>query len=424
MDRIYTLPEGWSYKELKEIADVITGVSFKPDDIIKEGIRILRSGNIQNGYVLTKKDDVFLKDTYYNKQNTIQYLDNCITSSTGSIDVLGKCGTIFDVFEKTQIGAFLRLVRSRDVDNALYISLILHSPLYFQYIRQFAKNGTSINNIKSEHLEDFRFPLPPKDIKERISRFYLSLEKKILLNTHINAELEAMAKQLYDYWFVQFDFPNENGKPYKSSGGKMVYNEKLKREIPEGWGVSTYGSEFDVKLGGTPSTSEKSFWINGTINWLNSGEVQNFPINKSEKKITEEAIRGSSTEFLPKGSVLISITRYLRVTLLNIDACINQSVAGFAETEIYKYPYTYFALSAEVPRLMKLRTGAQQPHINKEIIEESAFLIPPKDLLSEYYRKSIPIFKTLINLSEETEELTHLRDSLLPMLMNGQVTVE
>lgn len=418
------LPEGWTYIKLKEIADVISGVSFKPEDITNEGIRILRSGNIQNGYVVLKDDDVFLDESYYNSGNSVSYLDNCITSSTGSIDVLGKCGTIFENVENTQIGAFLRLVRSRNIEDSLYISLILHSPFYYQYIRKFAKNGTSINNIKSEHLEEFEFPFPPKDLKEKISQFYLSTERIILLNTRINAELEAMAKQLYDYWFVQFDFPDENGKPYKSSGGKMVYNEKLKREIPEGWEVSTYGNEFDVKLGGTPSTSEDSYWENGTINWLNSGEVQNFPVNETEKKITDHAVNNSSTEFLPKGSVLISITRYLRVTVLNIDACINQSIAGFAETDTYKNPYTYFALSAEVPRLMALRSGAQQPHINKETVEDSPFILPPNVVLDKYYAIATPIFKLLFRQSEETQELTHLRDSLLPMLMNGQVTVE
>ena len=273
-------------------------------------------------------------------------------------------------------------------------------------------------------MENIELPFPSLDNQVKIADTLLKIDRKISLNTRMNAELEAMAKQLYDYWFVQFDFPDENGKPYKSSGGKMVYNEKLKREIPEGWEVSTYGKEFDVKLGGTPSTSEGSFWNNGTIHWLNSGEVQNFPINTSEKKITEEAISGSSTEYLPKGSVLISITRYLRVTILNIDACINQSVAGFAETDNYKYPYTYFSLSAEVPRLMTLRTGAQQPHINKEIIEASPIILPSKRVLNDYYSKSAPLFKSLINHSEEIMHLTHLRDSLLPMLMNGQVTIE
>ena len=287
-----------------------------------------------------------------------------------------------------------------------------------------AAQQTKIRHTSPDKIMDCSVWIPEMKLQQKIGKTLYEIDQKIALNTRMNAELEAMAKQLYDYWFVQFDFPDENGKPYKSSGGKMVYNPTLKREIPAGWEVSSYGEEFDVKLGGTPSTSEDSFWENGTINWLNSGEVQNFPINSSEKKITESALNGSSTEFLPKGSVLISITRYLRVTILNIDACINQSVAGFAETDILKYPYTYFALSAEVPRLMKLRSGAQQPHINKEIIEASPILLPPERILREYYASCYPIIDTLFKKSEEIEELTHLRDSLLPMLMNGQVTVE
>lgn len=386
--------------ELKEIGDILElqrGYDLPVDSMIKGDVPVVGSNGIVG---------------YHN-----------VAKSRFPTITMGRSGTIGKVHfyeRETWVHNTALFVSDFKGNYPLYLYYLLDN-LNFENL----KSSSVVPSLNRNYVYPMKVPFYSSiSDQEKISKVLWRIEKKIALNTRINAELEAMAKQLYDYWFVQFDFPNENGKPYKSSGGKMVYNEKLKREIPEGWGVSTYGSEFDVKLGGTPSTSEKSFWINGTINWLNSGEVQNFPINKSEKKITEEAIRGSSTEFLPKGSVLISITRYLRVTLLNIDACINQSVAGFAETEIYKYPYTYFALSAEVPRLMKLRTGAQQPHINKEIIEESAFLIPPKDLLSEYYRKSIPIFKTLIYLSEETEELTHLRDSLLPMLMNGQVIVE
>lgn len=101
-----------------------------------------------------------------------------------------------------------------------------------------------------------------------------------------------MAKTLYDYWFVQFDFPDKNGKPYKSSGGKMVYDDALNREIPEEWEVRKLGELLHTVLGGTPSTKAKEYW-NGDINWLNSGEVANFPIVSSELKITEGAIKKS-----------------------------------------------------------------------------------------------------------------------------------
>ena len=362
----------------------------------------------------------------------------------GDIPVVGSNGVVGYHNVKKSISPTITVGRSGSIgkvhfydgetwvhNTALYVSNFKgNQPLYLYYLL----NNLNFENLKSSSVvpslnRNFVYPMKvpfTTDVNEqkRIAKTLSYLDQKISLNTRINAELETMAKQLYDYWFVQFDFPDENGKPYKSSGGKMVYNEKLKREIPKGWEVSTYGNEFDVKLGGTPSTSEDSYWENGTINWLNSGEVQNFPVNETEKKITDHAVNNSSTEFLPKGSVLISITRYLRVTVLNIDACINQSIAGFAETDTYKNPYTYFALSAEVPRLMALRSGAQQPHINKETVEDSPFILPPNVVLDKYYAKATPIFKLLFRQSEETQELTHLRDSLLPMLMNGQVTVE
>lgn len=418
MDRIYTLPEGWSYKELKEIADVITGVSFKPDDITKDGIRILRSGNIQNGYVQTKIDDVFLNDSYFNKQNTIQYLDNCITSSTGSVDVLGKCGTVFDVFEKTQIGAFLRLVRSKDIDNALYISLILHSPLYFQYIRQFAKNGTSINNIKNEHLEDFKFPFPPKDLKERISRFYLSLEKKILLNTHINAELETMAKQLYDYWFVQFDFPDENGKPYKSSGGKMVYNETLKREIPEGWEDSILSEIANITMGQSPDGSSYNEEGNGTVFYQGSTDFGiRFP---SIRMYTTEPSR-----FATKGDILMSVRAPVGDTnIANTDCCIGRGLAAL-NSKIGSITYLYFILDYLKAKFDLLNSvGTTFGAITKDELFTLPVIKPDNDVLKCFENICSPIFNKQMNIGFEINELTHLRDSLLPMLMNGQVTVE
>ena len=330
-----------------------------------------------------------------------------------------KCGNVHYHVGKAYMTEHAIVGKTNANNDAIYLSYKLSLLDLGKLQGQSAQPGLAVGT-----LAEIEIDVPSIIEQRKVGNLLYIIDKKIALNTRMNVELEAMAKQLYDYWFVQFDFPDENGKPYKSSGGKMVYNPTLKREIPAGWEVSNYGNEFNVKLGGTPSTSEDSFWEDGTINWLNSGEVQNFPINSSEKKITESALKGSSTEFLPKGSVLISITRYLRVTILNIDACINQSVAGFAETELLKYPYTYFALSAEVPRLMKLRTGAQQPHINKEIIEASPILLPPERILREYYASCYPIIDTLFKKSEEIEELTHLRDSLLPMLMNGQVTVE
>lgn len=231
-----------------------------------------------------------------------------------------------------------------------------------------------------------------------------------------------MARQLYDYWFVQFDFPDENGRPYKSSGGKMVWNEKLKQRLPEGWSVKRIKDYTDVLLGGTPDTTNSDFW-DGDIPWLNSGEVAEFPILSSERTITELGLSKSATVYAPKGSVTLSITRHLRPSILGINACINQSVVAIKETVEIRNAFLYPYLLNEIPRLMSLRTGAQQPHINKKTVEDSAIRVGPSNIMQEYYSIAQPIFDSIIENAKEIHSLISQRDELLPLLMNGQVSV-
>lgn len=231
-----------------------------------------------------------------------------------------------------------------------------------------------------------------------------------------------MAKLFYDYWFVQFNFPNTEYKPYKSSGGTMVWNDRLNRYIPANWGVGRLGDICDILLGGTPDTRNKSFW-GGSYPWLNSGEVAEFPILKSEKSITEEGLNSSATAYAPKGCVVLSITRHLRSSILAIDACINQSVVAIKQTDEMRKEYLYPLISREIPRFMLLRTGAQQPHINKETVESTWIVIPPSTILEKYYAIASPIYCSIIKNAIEIENLIKLRNELLPLLMNGQVSI-
>ncbi len=264
-----------------------------------------------------------------------------------------------------------------------------------------------------------------KTVQKEIAEVLTAIDEKMFLNYRINNELETMVRTIYNYWFVQFDFPNEVGEPYKSGGGKMEWSEELKKEIPQGWEVNKLGTVLRTVLGGTPATVNRDYWDSGNINWLNSGEVAAFPVVSSELKITEEAIRSSATELLHKGSVLLSITRHLRPTILAIDACANQSVVGITEKGEMKSYFLYPYLVNEIPRLMTLRTGAQQPHINKEIIDESLIITPNKGsyVLAKYNESVEALYKKIITLAFETKELSTLRDFLLPLLMNGQVKV-
>jgi type I restriction enzyme S subunit len=296
----------------------------------------------------------------------------------------------------------------------------------FTYIRRAIQNsatGSIQDNINIEYLTNLKFKIPDKNYQDKIVAILSALDLKIDCNNRINTELEAMAKIIYDYWFVQFDFPDVNGKPYKSSGGKMVYNEDLKREIPEGWEGNVIGNILSSDLGGTPSTKMREYW-NGHIPWLNSGEIANFPIIEAEEHITSEAIEMSATSLMPKGTCVLSITRHLRPSILAVEACANQSVVGIYENDKLKAPFLYPYLKNEIPRLMSLRTGAQQPHINKGIVDESPIIVPSDEILSIYYEKVNGIYEQINNNAFQNKKLVELRDWLLPLLMNGQVTIK
>ena len=176
-------------------------------------------------------------------------------------------------------------------NTALYVQdFKSNDPKYIYYLlscigRIRTSDKSAVPGVNRNELHEMAVPaIEDKNSQVAVRNLLWSIDKKIELNNKINTELEAMTKLIYDYWFVQFDFPDANGKPYKSSGGKMVYNSELKREIPEEWTVSKIGHFLNTELGGTPSTKIKEYWI-GDIPWLNSGEIANFPIIESEEQI-------------------------------------------------------------------------------------------------------------------------------------------
>ena len=316
-------------------------------------------------------------------------------------------------------------------NTALYVKDFKgNDPKYIYYLlsclgRIRTSDKSAVPGVNRNELHEMAVPaIEDLTSQKKIREVLESIDEKIALNNRIIAELEAMAKTLYYYWFVQFDFPDANGKPYKTSGGKMEYNATLKREIQAGWSVTNIGSITKTVLGGTPSTENDDYWKNANIPWLSSAETASFPVVSSEQMITSSGIENSSATLLSKGTVVISIVRYIRPSILGIDAATNQSVVGIRESDIYKSSFIYSYFCSEVPRLMSLRTGAQQPHINKGVIDESPIALPPSSTLVEYYKLANPVFDKIMAIAFQNHELVRLRDWLLPLLMNGQVTVK
>lgn len=297
----------------------------------------------------------------------------------------------------------------------------------FTYIRKSIQNsasGSIQDNINIDYLTGMKFKIPEKSYQDKIVEILSVLDQKIDLNNQVNAELEAMAKTLYDYWFVQFDFPDAEGKPYKSSGGKMTYNETLKREIPEGWEDLTIGSiESNIVTGKTPS-KKKPEYFDGYIPFITIGDIRaNTFIVQTEETLTSKGADTQKNKYLPEGAICVTcIASPGLIGFVTEPSQTNQQINSVVCSNPLNRYYLYFAIKAYF-KGAKAKTGNTFANMNKNDFSSISILYPNKDLLSDYYKVANPLFRQMKVKTLENKKLESLRDWLLPMLMNGQVTI-
>ena len=314
-----------------------------------------------------------------------------------------------------------------------YLYHFLTNEYTINYLQKRAENRIgSFPQITFDVLKTLQIWLPDNSVQKSIAKVLSDLINKIELNNRINRELEAMAKTLYDYWFVQFDFPNEQGKPYKSSGGKMVYNSELKREIPEGWEVGNIGN-YCPSSGGFAFKS--SWWTNEGVSVVKIKDIQeDYTIDISNLAKVDLTDKKIDNKFKAKpGDILIAMTgatvgKYGIVPITDYPIYVNQRVGYFnlGNEPTEKLPYLINSLNQPYFREMifSLASGAAQPNISNEQINRISLIIPDRTIVNKYNLKFAPFYKTILNNQRQNQQLTELRDWLLPMLMNGQVTVK
>lgn len=309
-------------------------------------------------------------------------------------------------------------------EKAEWLYYYLQSSYAQQYIKRYL-NGAVQKFLPLKGLREFPVPQFNKELHNRI-KILLNIDQKIQINNQINRELEDMAKTLYDYWFVQFDFPDQNGKPYKSSGGKMVYNPELKREIPEGWGVEKLVDIAQTGSGGTPKSTNGSYYTDGEVPWINSGELSQTVITGTSNFITEEGLKNSNAKRFPSGTILVAMYGATagKVSFLAFEASTNQAICAIMLSDVRMRYYLKNVIEDLYQYLVNLSTGSARDNLSQDMIKNIKVVIPSNEILDRYYHFSNNIIKELTKKQQENEQLTQLRDWLLPMLMNGQVKVE
>lgn len=278
--------------------------------------------------------------------------------------------------------------------------------------------GSVFNTINLSTFDDIKIELPSIADQRKISNLLTLLDDEIETNNQINQELEAMSKTLYDYWFVQFDFPDQNGKPYKSSGGKMVYHPELKREIPEGWGVEKLGdiSQYVSEKVGSSELNKENYV--GTDNMI--ADMGGIELTTSIPK------SGTSTKF-SVGDILISNIRpyFKKIWLSDRTGGCSADVLCIRTNRIIPKEFVYATLARDdfFNYDVAGSKGSKMPRGDKKHIMEYPIVF--EFGVAEQYSKIVrPIYEAVHENNNQNQELTQLRDWLLPMLMNGQVKVE
>jgi type I restriction enzyme S subunit len=325
--------------------------------------------------------------------------------------------------------------------DSLYIYYLAISPTFRKRAISCMEGTSGRKRVSEKTLKYFELDFPPVSTQKQIAKVLSDLDVKIEINNKINQQLEAMAKTLYDYWFVQFDFPDKNGKPYKSSGGLMVFNEELKRDIPEGWDAGSLSSWIkNDKSGDWGKAEEQGNYVNkvscirgADLNGLNGkGTIKSptrFVLEKNSHKLLEvgdfiiEISGGSPTQSTGR---MAFITKETLERFENPLICSNfcKAVTLKEEKALYNFAYEWNRLyDAGVLFGWEGKTSGIKNLLFESFVTNHKVSIPSAEIMELFYEKAKPIHSKIQTNLKQNQKLSELRDWLLPMLMNGQVSV-
>ena len=358
-----------------------------------------------------------LMDTSAQEQETysLKEGDILITRTSETIDELAmSCVAVKDYPHATYSGFTKRLrPKTKGIAYHKYLAFYLRGELFRK-----AVTNNAFMTLRASFNEDiFSFLslyLPKYEDQVKIGDMLYTMEQKIQLNKRICAEQEAVAKTLYDYWFTQFDFPDDDGRPYRSSGGEMVWNEQLKREIPKGWEVTTIGmitENFDSQR--VPLSQNQREGIKGTVPYYGATGIMDY--------VNGYIFDGQYVLIAEDGSVMDSFGHPI-VQMIWDKTWVNNHAHVLRGIKNYSNEILYFILKG-IP-VVKIMTGSIQKKINQDNLNNYCIPSIPKEILNRFYFCTKDMFEQIHQLELENNELIKLRDWLLPMLMNGQARVE
>ncbi len=421
--------------KLKDISVLITK-GTTPTTVgscfLESGINFIKAESIGECKYIDESKFQFIDNTTHNKLERSKLKEGDLLFTIAGY--LGRVAIVQKQILPANINQAVAIIRTNlkkvDVEYLYYYLIQKHINRYINGLC----SQSAQPNLNLELLGNIPFITKDLVIQQSIAKVLSDLDAKIEVNNKINKELEAMAKTLYDYWFVQFDFPNEDGKPYKSSGGKMVYNEDLKREIPSGWAVGKLSDFVDIVRG----VSYKSDELN--INGKPMVNLNSFFLDGSYKVDGIKYFSGTynKNKLLKSNDLLIAVTDVTRnadiigksFILPNIfdddDVLFSMDIAKITTDNNLSIHYLNMLFNSQPYHdfIKQFASGTLVLHLDLRAFYFFNVIIPNKDLLEKFSKLKEKIEKKKSVIIKENQQLSELRDWLLPMLMNGQVSVE
>ena len=406
---------------LSEFIDEISmgpfGSDITIDNYVSSGVPVLNGSNLETFKLVENTFNYVSEEKAKTFKKAIARRGDIVVTHRGT---LGQISYIPDdsKFEYYVISQSQFRVRFKKSVDPRYIVFLFHTPYGQKKLLSF-KNHVGVPALAqaTTNFKNLKICVHEFEEQVRISDVLYTIDSKIELNNRINAELDAMAKTIYDYWFVQFDFPDQNGKPYKSFGGKMVWNEELKREVPEGWDDGELKDIANITMGQSPPG--ESYNENGI------GEV--FYQGCTDFGLRFPSVRQFTTEptrFAKKGDILLSVRA--PVGTMNIalnECCIGRGLAALNSKDKCT-PYLFEVLKNLKQVFDRRNTdGTTFGAITKDDLFSLKVVIPKAKILNSFSEILNPVFENQNIIALENQQLASLRDWLLPMLMNGQVKV-
>lgn len=393
------LPDGWKYVPLGELVDSVRGISYgivQPGSHMVDGVPIVRVNNLQDGRIVPNDIMKVSADIEEKYLRTKLRGGEVLLSLVGS---LGQTAIVSNDILGWNVARAIAVIPVIPEISPKWVDFALRSPLLQHYIHTWATTTVQATLNLGDVV---RLPIPMPQQKERkaIIEILSVLDDKINLNRRMNTTLEYMAWTIFKNQFIASE---HRGK----------------------WDYARIGDKLITYLGGTPSRDNPKYWDNGTIPWINSGKVNEFRIIDATEYITEQGLENSSTKLIPIRATVIAITGATlgQVSLLEIEACTNQSVVSILGSDNLPNEFVYFWIKYQIYDLISWQTGGAQQHINKNNVNNFKILCPDDNTMGNFILQVRPVFDLIRNNCFESRTLTILRNTLLPKLMRGELRV-